>query len=48
MQRGRRQPPLVADIEASCVERTALRGASVQAQLPDYEPVVFGAECVAR
>ncbi|ABB13020.1 Zn-dependent hydrolase [Burkholderia lata] len=40
---------LVADIEAICVERTALRGTSVQVQtIAEYEPVVFDAECVER
>ncbi|HKT94926.1 MAG TPA: Zn-dependent hydrolase [Paraburkholderia sp.] len=40
---------LVADIEAICLQRTALRGASVQVQtVAEYEPVVFDAECIAR
>ncbi|WP_321924249.1 Zn-dependent hydrolase [Paraburkholderia guartelaensis] len=40
---------LVADIEAICLQRTALRGTSVQVQtVAEYEPVVFDAECVAR
>jgi N-carbamoyl-L-amino-acid hydrolase len=40
---------LVADIEAICVERTALRGTSVQVQtIAEYEPVVLDAECVER
>ncbi|VWM11485.1 Zn-dependent hydrolase [Burkholderia lata] len=40
---------LVADIEAICMQRTALRGTSVQVQtIAEYEPVVFDAECVER
>ncbi|WP_322087839.1 Zn-dependent hydrolase [Burkholderia sp. BCC1999] len=40
---------LVADIEAICSQRTALRGASVQVEtIAEYEPVVFDADCVAR
>ncbi|KVL18855.1 Zn-dependent hydrolase [Burkholderia sp. MSMB1826] len=40
---------LVADIEAICMARTALRGTSVQAQtISEYAPVVFDVDCVAR
>ncbi|VWD42602.1 allantoate amidohydrolase [Burkholderia lata] len=40
---------LVADIEAICQQRTALRGTSVQVQtIAEYEPVVFDAECIER
>ncbi|VWC65051.1 Zn-dependent hydrolase [Burkholderia lata] len=40
---------LVADIEAICMQRTALRGTSVEVQtIAEYEPVVFDAECVER
>lgn len=40
---------LVADIEAICLQRTALRGASVQVQtVAEYAPVVFDAQCVER
>ncbi|TDG11065.1 Zn-dependent hydrolase [Paraburkholderia guartelaensis] len=40
---------LVADIEAICLQRTALRGTSVQVQtVAEYDPVVFDAECVTR
>ena len=40
---------LVADIEAICMQRTALRGTSVQVQtIAEYEPVVFDAACVER
>ncbi|HHT8832873.1 TPA: Zn-dependent hydrolase [Burkholderia cenocepacia] len=40
---------LVADIEAICMERTALRGTRVQVQtIAEYAPVVFDADCVAR
>ncbi|MEN2469158.1 Zn-dependent hydrolase [Burkholderia sp. GS2Y] len=40
---------LVADIEAICLQRTALRGASVQVQtIAEYAPVAFDAACVAR
>lgn len=40
---------LVADIEAICLQRTALRGATVQLQkVAEYEPVVFDAQCVER
>ncbi|MFX1677347.1 Zn-dependent hydrolase [Paraburkholderia sp. A2WS-5] len=40
---------LVADIEAICLQRTALRGTSVRLEkVAEYEPVVFDAQCIAR